>query len=199
MKILFLIFFTIVSFTSLASSPCDDLLSKEIDRIQLDPKTIIVACAENPRGVVNDLTVLKVKGEVSEPVFEGDAAVKSYTIEKKEKTFVIQESMSSLNSKPFLQIKIICINDKCQSLESCIWKKAQTNEALILKVREEFKKEKPNVSDIEISDVFTSALNGNSEARSLFSLSPRNVNVSGTETFETLKAEVPRLKKALCF
>lgn len=187
------------AFSSISAfaSPCSELNAKEVLRLPQDANVALVACAEDSRAAVSDLTVLRIQGDAVEHVFEGDPASKSYRLQKKAPWILIQEALSTRNSKPFLETKISCPGGKCQAAERCIWKKAKSNTALVQKVQAELKRHSP-VRDIEIEQLFYAALNGSAEAKKIFESADSGLDAGASEAFETYKADLEKMAKLHC-
>lgn len=184
------------------SNPCNELpsKSKEISRLNADSNITIITCGEREVGNVSDLTILKVQGSQVTSLLVGDAAFKSYAIQKQGLAFVITESLNENDAKPFLKIKVSCEKKICRTEESCIWVKSKPEEEAILKIQRLQKKSNANaITDTLWTRAFYAAINRSTNALKLFELSgSANFDAAGGEAFETYKSDLLRLKRAKC-
>ncbi len=198
MKIVFCLAL-LISAPTWASAPCSEVSSHEIKRIQISPQLSLVACAELTKGTVHNLTLLSVRGKVIEHVFDGDSAWKSYAVEIENKTLVVTESLNSKGAKPYVEIKATCLGDKCSTTERCIWKKGKSDEAALSRAEAQSEKKNPLISDQAMDEIFYAALNGSARAFKFLSSNLVNGDAAGSESFETYKSDLQRLKNAGCF
>jgi hypothetical protein len=177
-------------------NPCDS--SKDIASFRSKSGIQIVVCGLRENGQLYDLKVLRIQGHDTTPLFNSDDAFKSYQLTQDSESITILESLNEKGSAPFLKLSVHCEKTTCKMLESCVWKKSKPNEKTIAAI-EKLLSKKQGVSIDLWNQAFYSMLNGSLKARQLFeSQSNKNSDASGSEAFETYKADFLRLKSAKC-
>lgn len=185
-----------------SSSPCEEPSAKVLATIVAPKSTKLVACGIGVEGGrVGALSIIRVGKDDPEILFQSDDAFKTYQIDADQSAIKIREGFTESGTfRPILELITLCKASKCEVKEhQCLWKKAPLDDKEFEKREAQLRQGKGEDLDVAVGIAFKAALSGSKRALKLFreKLSTGG-NAAAGELYETLRADIKRLKTVKC-